>query len=364
MAQMLLTSPARAMMYTGLIDESGDDPVNLRSIKSWLPGISSRIEQYCNRQFEIKERTEYWDAIADQVEYTTICGGPICHVNKVEASSMGLYTGEEYLIINYYTSRFGQAISLNYPVMRWRKGLRAIYTGGYARHGTQSTFAITSSTGTWAVGNYVVGGTSLACGTVTAVSASSNYITIDNLYGIFTVGETLTARDSEFTVGSATGTAVITAASDSDLTKITMAINTSAGAWTAGKYVKGTSSGCIGVITDVGATYVTCTWYYAGVQSNFFTVGETLVEQDSSSAVGTSTGTAVMTAFVNRSLAEAFPEITTACEIELRFMQKHSHDYENLGTTKESTSRRPDLYKYVLQPETISMLAPHYRYFL
>jgi hypothetical protein len=361
---MLLTSPARALIYTGLVDESGDDPVNLRSIKSWLPGISARIEKYLNRRLHIEEYTEYFDSNETQIEYVTANGGPIIHINKVEASSMGLYTGEEYLVVNYYPSLYGQAISLNYPVVRWRKGLRAIYTGGYARHGTQSTYAVTSMAGTWVVGYYVTNAAG-AMGTVTSFSAANNNIVIDNLYGIFEVGDTLLQYDSEFAIGSSTGTtAVITAAGDTDLTKITMAIKSSSGTWTAGKYVAGATSGCIGLITAVGATYITCTWVYTGGQSTFFSIGETLTEQDSTSAVGASDGTAVSTAFVSRALCEAYPEITTACEIELRFMLKHQYDLEATGTYKDQTTRRPDLVKYELQPETIAMLSSHRRYFV
>lgn len=374
MAQMLLSSPTRALMYTGLIDEVGEDPVNMRAIQSWLPVISSRIEQYLNRRLHIEQYTEYWDAREDMIEYTVTQGVPIISINSVHASAMGLYTGEEYLIINYYPSRFGTAISLSYPVSRWRKGLRAIYTGGYAYNGTQSTYAVGTITGTWTRDKYVTSGSTGAMGIIRSpmivasptlvIDTTKNYFSIEVLYGNFNVGDTLTEQDSEFSVGASDGSAVITASSEKVYSDITLAVNTVAGAWTVGKYVKGQTSGCIGTIVAVGTEYITCSWTYIGGTMGYFQVGETILEQDSSTAVGTSTGSAVITAFVQRAICEAYPEITTACEMELRYLIKHQWDLENTGTQKEMTSRRPDKWHYELQPEAIALLQPHTRLFI
>jgi len=361
MSQMLLSGPERALIYTGLIDESGEDPVNLRSIKSWLPAISSRIEQYLNRRLHIEEYTEYWDSTDGQKEYFLAYGAPIRHINSVMASSMGLYTGEEYLVTDYFPSRFGHALSLSYPVTPWRKGLRATYTGGYAYHGTQSTYAVTSVSGTWAAGKYV-SSSSGAMGLVVSVSGTDNYAVIDNLYGVFQVGDLLREQDSEFSTGAATGLATITVSSEKNSNEINFAVNNVSGTWTVGKYVKGITSGCVGQIVAVGTTYITCTWYYFGSSSNFFVAGESIQEQDDFQNVGQSDGTATITAFVQRALCEAYPEITTACEIELRYMLKHQYDLENQGTYKEQTSRRPDKWVYQLQPEAIALLSPHCRY--
>jgi hypothetical protein len=351
------------MQYTELVDAAGDNPDNMRRVASWLPTISQRIEEYLNRRLHIEQYTEYWDSREDMIEYLVL-GAPIIQINSVCASSMGLYTGEEYLIINYYISRFGSAISLNYPVTRWRKGLRAIYTGGYAYHGTQSTFAIGTVTGTWSVGSYVSTNSQSAMGKVSGFSAAGNYMIIDNLWGIFNVGDSLVEQDTLYTAGTSDGTAIITASSEKDYTQINFAINNVAGIWAAGKYCAGLTSGCVGIITAVGATYITVTYYYYGSAQTPFIVGESIRQQDDYLNVGTSTGAAVITAKVQRSIAEAYPEIAAAAEMELRYMVKHQFDFENQGTYKEQTSRRPDKWSYQLQPESIALLQAHRRYLL
>ena len=44
---------------------------------------------------------------------------------------------------------------------------------------------------------------------------------------------------------------------------------------------------------------------------------------------------------------------------EMRYMIKHQFDFENQGTLKDQTSRRPDKFIYSLQPETIALLEPY-----
>jgi len=359
---MLLSSADRIMQYCGFIDAAGDDPKNRRNINAWLPAISTRIEKFLNRKLHIEQYTEYWDSREDVIEYL-VQAAPVIQINSVMASSMGLYTGEEYLIINYYPSRFGHAISLNYPVTRWRKGLRAIYTGGMAYHGTQSVFGIGSSSGSWAVGKFATtsGG---YCAKVVAVDTSKNFIKLDNLYGLPQIGDILIEQDSEFVKGSSTGLATITDASDEDYTKIHFALNSVVGTFTVGKYVKGLSSGCVGQIVAVGSNCISVQWYYFGSASNFFIEGEAIQEQDDYLNIGTSDASAILTAFIARALCEVAPQIVTACEIEMRYVMKHQFDFENQGTYKEQTSRRPDKFDYVLQPETIALLDPYRRYLI
>jgi hypothetical protein len=271
---------------------------------------------------------------------------------------MGLYTGEEYLVINYYPSRFGQFIALSYPVYQWRKGLRAIYTGGLAYNGTKSIYAITSTSGILELGKYVLGAKSGAVGIITTVA--TKHIEIDNLYGKFLAGETVTMQDTEFAIGTSSASTTLTATSEDD-TEIVFASNITS-TFTVGKYVKGLTSGCLGVITATdNNSYLKCNWIYNGVAQKNFIIGETITQTDTIGGTTSST-TLVIDAIAQRALCESHPDITRACEIELRYMIKHQYDFENQSTMKDQTSRRPDLVKYELQPETIALLSSYKRY--
>jgi hypothetical protein len=129
--------------------------------------------------------------------------------------------------------------------------LRAIYAGGLAYHGTQSLFTCVI-TGTWNVGNFCKGSTSEAVGIVKAVTATT--LTIENLYGIFEAGETLTEYTTE--------------------------------------------------------------------------------------ALTTSDATATLTTITRQSLAESYPDIIRAAEMQVRYMFKHKDDYELTSTSKDAKNQR------------------------
>jgi hypothetical protein len=360
---MLLTSAERLMQYTELVDQAGDAPVKLRDMKMWLTGTSARIESYLNRQLHIEQRTDYFDSYETQIEYTPLAT-PILQINSVYASAMGLYQGEEYSVINFYGSRFNQALSLAYPVLRWRKGLRLKYLAGYAYEPTKSTYAVQGLTTEWFVDKWIVGATSGAAGVIVAFDDQDwpKWITIDVRYGKFVEGELLTAQATEFAVGDQTATATLLCAND-DNTTMTFGINSSTGTFTAGKWLVGATSGSTVLImaTD-STTYITVQYQGIGVEKAYFTAGETLQQWDSSVARGTSTVTAVYAKDIRRALCEAYPEITLACELEICYLHKHKYDFENQGTYKEQTSRRPDKFIYQLQPEAIALLKPYRRY--
>jgi hypothetical protein len=64
-----------------------------------------------------------------------------------------------------------------------------------------------------------------------------------------------------------------------------------------------------------------------------------------------------------RCLAEAYPDIVTACELELRYIHDHRNDFENQSTLKGQTSRRDMSVDYNLVPEVRSMI-DKYRNFI
>jgi hypothetical protein len=357
---MLLSSNARVMQYAGLIDAAGDNPDNSLFINVWLPVVSKRIEQYLNRQLHIEQRTEFFDSIENQIEYYPRATPIICS-NSVYASSMGMYNGEEYAVINWYTGRYNESFELNYPVLRWRKGLRYIYYGGMAYSGTQSNFPISGITNSFTVDKYVIGSLSGACGKI--VASDSYTITIDNYYGVFVASDVLIQYEDKYgLVPSVSGGSATITFANNQPENVCLSISSNSGAWAVGKYCKGNTSGAIGLIirTD-NSTYIDLSMQSIGTETNFFSQGETLSQYDSSSTISTTTAGSILNTFINSALCESFPEITTACEIELRYMVKHQYDMENQSTMKEQTSRRPDLVKYVLQPESIALLENYKR---
>lgn len=74
--------------------------------------------------------------------------------------------------------------------------------------------------------------------------------------------------------------------------------------------------------------------------------------------------TATITAITRQSLAEAYPDLERACEIEVRFMSQHQKDFENVASRDGETMRRQSTVfqkDYVFQPETMAILGRYRR---
>jgi hypothetical protein len=277
---MLLTSVDRMRYYIGAGTPLTDNVENRRRLLTWITSISGRVEKYLNRVIESgTQPAEYFDVGYQRKEFF-VKAPPISTITSVKVDSDGLFDGDETTLETneYHIGVDSRSIVLLYPEREGLRGMQAVYVGGLAAHGTRSTFAATI-TGTWTVNKFALGATSGAFGTIKTVGASS--LVIDNLYGVFVSGETLTMYDDE-------------------------------------------------------------------------------------STASTPAATAVITSITAQSLAEAYPDIVSACEIQVRYMWKHKDDFENVGTQKDSTNRRStvDHRTSVLQPETMSLLNPYRRMIL
>jgi hypothetical protein len=63
-------------------------------------------------------------------------------------------------------------------------------------------------------------------------------------------------------------------------------------------------------------------------------------------------------------LNETAPAIVQACEAQVRYMWKHTTDFENSGTNKDGTTLRRSLdtvSPWPLQPEVHALLQPYRR---
>jgi hypothetical protein len=115
----------------------------------------------------------------------------------------------------------------------------------------------------------------------------------------------------------------------------TFTISTSAGTWHVNKYVTGGTSRAMGYVRTASSTSIVVEVLY-GV----FVAGETLTEMDSESDTGASDAVATLTTKAATALCEAYPEITLATEMQIRFMWKHKLDFENTTITKDGQTLR------------------------
>ncbi len=96
-----------------------------------------------------------------------------------------------------------------------------------------------------------------------------------------------------------------------------------------------------------------------------FQAAETLTEYDSESAVGTSDGSATLASKTTTAVCEAYPEITLAAEMQIRYLYKRKWEYENSGTQRDGATQRntPTLSspEPILQPEAMALLQNHRR---
>jgi hypothetical protein len=140
----------------------------------------------------------------------------------------------------------------------------------------------------------------------------------------------------------------------------TFAVSSPTGTWTAGEYVVGGTSGAHGKVVSATGTPVSSI-----VVANLYGVfeaSETITEYDTESSQGSEDGTATIDSITAQSLAEAYPDITRACEMQIRYMWKHKHDFENNTTSPEGTVRRnPEEAEGELQPEVKALLRRHQR---
>jgi len=126
-----------------------------------------------------------------------------------------------------------------------------------------------------------------------------------------------------------------------------------------GNYAIGQSSGAVGVVVSwtVATKVLIIENYYGKFTST--EVIKTFVLEDGS---GSSTFTGTVSSISKQSLAETYPEIVTACEIQTRYHFRHMNDFENVGTNKDgATMRRFDYIeqKMPFQPEVYNLLQPY-----
>lgn len=277
MPSMLLSSVRRLRGSAVGISEDPftDTPKNNRLLSMWLMAVSGQIEKYLDRELYIQARTEYFDMASGKTKFW-IKAPPITTLTSVYEDPDGLWAGDESEIDDVFSDSDAKAAIIPYP-LEWEgiKGIRVIYTGGLAYHAVNSVWTVSASK-SFVAGRYIIGGTSNAVGWV--VSYSGTTLTVENYYGIFQAGETITQHAQE---------------NGSDATSET------------------------DTITSIDRT----------------------------------------------SLAEGYPDIVQACEMQIGYMRRHTTDIENRGTNKDGKTTRvlsPRIaQRYPLLDEVRDMLNPY-----
>ncbi len=125
--------------------------------------------------------------------------------------------------------------------------------------------------------------------------------------------------------------------------------------WAVGNFCIGVTSNTVGIVRAVGAASLTVEVLY-GV----FEVGETIEQYATENRVAAATASTTLSSKTSTALCESHPAITGAVEVEIRYMWKHKHDFEDDSTQRDGTTgRRPSAAKPNLQPETRMLLEPY-----
>lgn len=197
---MFLTSLNRIRLYCA---GKGVAPItnslqNNRLLTQWISSVSAGVEDWLNRYCLIQAYTEYYDMKYQMTEYF-MRARPIVSVTDVYTEPSGIWDGRETPLSDCFIGKDDNSIC--FPIgMPWisKKGVRFRYVGGLAYHAVNSVFTFASAPGTaFTVGRWVRGGTSAAVGWVNAYDATAKTITIENYYGIFQAGETLSEYITE-----------------------------------------------------------------------------------------------------------------------------------------------------------------------
>jgi hypothetical protein len=273
---MLLSSYNRLLRYCGADDILTDNANNRRQLMTWLPAVSKNIENWLNRGIQYQTGfTEYFDVRFHTNEFYPKYI-PLINITDVYVDMLGMWDGRESQLssISYHPGINGNSLVLIFArPFETKKGLRLNYDGGLALDAVQSVYVVTETGGTFTPGKFVHGETSDAVGMTVADTGTS--MTIEVLYGAFTIGETVTEWDTE-------------------------------------------------------------------------------------TGPGNSSATAVLVSATSLSLAESYPEIVNAVELQIRYMKKNKDRFEQQTIGKDGTSNRRVGYRGMndneLQPEVKMML--------
>ena len=337
---MLLSSVRRLKLHCAGDSDLvlSDSLKNNRTLSLWLSSVSSQFENYLSRKILLDQYVDYWDIKHSKMEYWAEAT-PILSLIDVFEDPRSLWIGYEreiqYAYIQQYKNSFVMPFAFSYVAQR---SLRVRYFGGMARDPVISRYSASVSSGTLVAGKFLIGAMSGAVGLTS--SFGTGFVNIENYYGIFSFGETVNQYDDELGTGSSSAVIVISKYPELWLTS-------RSGSFTVGKYLKGRYSGAIAQIVTLNGGVLVSSLTISPI-SGLILENEPVDEYDdavctSPSYVDAATNNTVnaLVGYVeNRALCEAFPDLTAACEMQIRYMRKHMLDFENEVSQKNATTRR------------------------
>ena len=204
-----LTSYNRMLRYLSAVAGSPltDSKAQKQMITGWILAASKQIENHLGRSLLIGSYTEYFNTITEKDIQFYVKAYPITTLTDVYIDGEGKWTGSESEVADCIINKDSNGVVLpSAPAILGLKSHRVRYVGGLASYGVKSVFTLSSSTGTWTANQFVYGSTSEAVGIIKSLSGTS--LTVENLYGIFEAGETLTEYTDEdlTTIGDASAT--------------------------------------------------------------------------------------------------------------------------------------------------------------
>ena len=196
---MLLSSLRRMRLHlAGLGEDTLENSLkNNRIITQWLTSTSKQIEFYLNRWLTIGTYTEYFDLKYHKREFW-VRATPVTGITSLYADPTGLFTGGESEITDNYIGENENSVVMYAPLTYTNKrGVRIIYTGGLANQGYSIVLTLMSIPNTApTTGNYISNGNG-SIGIVTSWDAINKNLTLENYYGSFSKGDTLTEYSDE-----------------------------------------------------------------------------------------------------------------------------------------------------------------------
>lgn len=173
-----------------------DNPKNRASLTSYLYAVSSAIQAYIDTDLEKSEKIEYFDIHSVQREFWMMAV-PIESITLVEHDFDGQFNGAETVVEDTFLGKNFKSIVLEFPESPGKRTLKFTYIGGVSASPTISTFGVDNIVGAFIVGKFARGSLSGAVGIVKSFNATAETIQIDNLYGVFQVGDELTMQNTE-----------------------------------------------------------------------------------------------------------------------------------------------------------------------
>lgn len=200
---MYLTSYRRARIVVGAADNND----NKRLLSGFIAGISRAIEEYLHRLVELVSRTEDFDIDVGQKTLFT-SAFPITSITSIKTSTTGVFGGEEETLTadtDYIIGRSGRSIEFLSSPTEGRKTCRVVLTSGLATDPVNTTLVLGTLGGTaFTAGRFVLGSISGAHAYIVSHSTGTGITVLENISGVFRVGDVLAEYTAEALSGSAT----------------------------------------------------------------------------------------------------------------------------------------------------------------